>query len=155
MNNLCDGIERHTSLTLKAERQGKARLYVVFANRHKMTLWFPHERLPSYEVDEAARLVVVHYGYFEEFYGAQRERYMLPPMRAVPDAGEHSLEIKDRKLVRLIFASGYRTRLQARVALRAFAKNDVRGEQELDAYLKESCIIRPPEISPEQIPATG
>lgn len=147
MSELCDKLEERTALTLTIDKTDSTRIRFVFANHHEAPLWVPQEKEPAYRVDEQGQAVTISYGYFEDVYGSYREHYMLPPMDMIAPGQQYGWELSNPVLVAKILASGFRTQVRARVALRAFAQSRVRGEQELDAYLKESCVINSAAVS--------
>jgi|SRR5919205_131561 hypothetical protein len=144
MSEPCEEIQRDTKLGLEVGEGFPRRAHVVFGNHTSAPLWFPEESEPGYHFDKESGTVTVSFGFFEELYGRYRAQYMIPPMRAVAPGREYRLEIKDRDLVARLSEADVRARLQARVALKAIEHSNVRGGQDLDSYLRESCVVTYP-----------
>lgn len=122
---------------------------VTFVNRDRSPVWLPQEKTPAYRMDEEKHRLTISYGYFEEVYGPYRERYMLPQMQMVAPDQKYSWEITQSELVTKAFDPGVETIIQARLALHSLRESNVRGQQDLDAYIKSSCVIRSGELTKE------
>jgi hypothetical protein len=147
MNTRCTEILPHTELTFETGIEGSLRhIRLTFTNRSQVPLWIPQEKEPAYRVDAQTQTVTVSYGYFDEVYGRYRGQYMLPPMRMVQPASEYHWQVSDPVLVARVMTPGVRIRIQMRVALRAFSESRVRGAQDLDGYLNDSCVLQSQEF---------
>lgn len=148
MSEVAEKVVQGATLTgVLEEEKGLRWLRIIFVNRGSVPLWLPQEEKPAYRVDAEERTVTISYGYFDEIYGPYQGRYMLPPMEQILPQQEYSWKITDPTLVSKAFAPGMRTYIQARVALRSFKPSRVRGAQELEAYLKESYIVKSLELT--------
>ncbi len=143
MKSDCDQIAHTTSLTIEFDvtpRPGRA--YVHFVNSTHMDLWFPAQEEPAFKADEEAKTLRIWLGYFDEVYGPYRGRYMLPPMRLVPGGRDVRFEIISPELVRMLLERRLSPRLQARLATKALTESRTRGEQPLEDYIRNSCMIQ-------------
>lgn len=142
MIEICKSVVESATLTLNLDIvSGAPRLRFHVTNRGRISLWLPIEQEPSYREDSKANTLTFFYGYFDELYRTHREHYMLPAMQEVRPGQETGWELENATLIANIFRFRYRTQARVRVALRAFPQSRTRGAQDLDGYLKESCVI--------------
>jgi hypothetical protein len=138
----CKDVVQTTILTVNLEKlSSPTRIRLQFTNRGKNSLWLPIEKQPSFRVDERANALTIFYGYFDEVYGGHQEHYILPAMQEAKPGEGKTWDISDRTLIDKALKSGHRVQARMRVALREFRQNRTRGAQDLEGYLKESCVI--------------
>lgn len=138
----CKAVLETTILTLNFDGlSNPPRIRLQFTNRGKSSLWLPIETQPSSRVDERANASTLFYGYFDEVYGSHQEHYMLPAMQEAKPGEVKRWEVNDRTLIDKTLKSGRLVQARMRVALRELPKNRTRGAQDLEGYLKDSCII--------------
>jgi hypothetical protein len=80
-------------------------------------------------------------GYFEKPHGEFKMHYVVPHMQEVSPGKDFRMELTWPELVQAITKGEFKLDLQARVATKEFIYTDVRGEQPLDGYVKNSVVV--------------
>lgn len=138
----CRVIQESTRLTVSFDGTNhKPNLTFQLKNDSTSSLWIPIEPNPSFRMDETHKTVTVFLGYFENIYGQFRGQYMLPAMQELKPGVGRVWSIVDGPLMDKPHKNGYRPYVKLRAAFRNFPQSRTRGEQDLDAYLRESCTL--------------
>ena len=142
MDTQCEHIEGNSDLTFGVDAASEPKkAYVVFANRSKLPLWFPDEQEPAYRPNEKTGTVTVWFGYIEEVYGEYAARYMIPLMRVVPPGSDLKVDLTSPDLIRRVIDTPASIRLAARIATKELRHSQTRGDQPLDDYMRNSCVV--------------
>ena len=143
MEAKCNEIERDTDIKIELNasiKEGQA--YIIFTNRTNTPLWFPSEQEPAFRPDYGAQILHIWFGYYDEVYGECRGSYMVPPMQLVPPGSILKVEITSQTLVNVLFKRNLSIQLQARITTKALTVSKTRGEQPLEDYIENSCILK-------------
>jgi len=130
----------HLSVELE-DKPSPTRAFIRFENKSQASLWFPAVEIPSYRLEPESKAVWVWVGYFDEPMGQLRMHYMVPHLQEVKPGEEFKLEVTWPELVQGLYLRRSGLHLLARVATKDFVYTNVRGEQPLDDYIKNSIVV--------------
>lgn len=119
-----------------------AHAYVRFENNSKVPLWFPISDIPAYKQDKKTKTLWIWLGYFKKPHGEFRMHYVVPHMQKVDPGKTYRAELAWSELAQLIAKGGLTMRMQARVATKAFVFTDIRGDQPLEDYIRNSIVVK-------------
>jgi hypothetical protein len=139
--DLCDEIKQGVTLELEGPAPGADAAALRVANRTGHELWFPAESTPAYRVEAQKERLIFWFGFFEQVYGEHQSQYMLPTMRRLPPGGELRFELQSAAFAAAAAAGVRNVSLGARVATRELPASRVRGQQPLEQYLQNSCVV--------------
>ncbi len=145
----CKKIALETSLGIevKSTKEG-GNAAIIFVNDSSNPLWFPIEAEPAYRLDQDAGVLYIWIGYFDEIYGEYAQKYMLPELRQVEPGKQVKIILTAPKLAQIYLQHALNIQIQARVSVVSLEQSNVRGSQPLPEYLENSCVIKPPIITP-------
>jgi len=115
--------------------------FVRFNNNSKVPLWFPICEDPASRKEDRSKTLWIWLGYFKKPHGEFRMHYVVPHMQEVAPGKDFRMEITSPELAQAIANGGLGLKLRARVATKAFVYTDVRGDQPLDDYVKNSIVV--------------
>jgi hypothetical protein len=115
--------------------------FVVFSNASKATLWLPIQPTPSYRPDEKMHLLTIWFGYFDEVDGSHKGHYMLPAMHPVQPGEKFKFELTSHAIVQELLKTGMKTKIQVRVATKAFPHSRIRNDQPVEDYIHNSLVV--------------
>ena len=116
-----------------------SRVFLVFFNGSKSTLWFPMQSDPAYKPDKDA--LKIWFGYSDEVHGMLMGQYMLPEMHAVRPGKGFKFELTSPLLVQSVLDASMGTTIQVRVATKAFVYSRVRSSQPFQDYIDNSIVF--------------
>jgi hypothetical protein len=127
------------------------KVFVEFFNGSKSTLWFPIELAPAYRPNKKSHLLKIWFGYFDEVNGLHKGQYMLPAMHPVQPGEKFKFELASPSLVQNILKARMKTKIQVRVATKAFTHSRIRNSQPFEDYINNSIVFESEElVAPEQ-----
>jgi RHS repeat-associated protein len=117
--------------------------FVFFSNASESTLWFPIQPTPAYRLDKKSHVLNIWLGYFDEVHGQHEEHYILPSMHPVQPGEKFIFELASPALVQALLKTGTKTKIQVRVATKAFKASRIRNGQPFEDYINNSIVIDP------------
>jgi len=143
MNPQCEKVLKTATVSgVLQEDHSSRRILLHLVNGSDGPLWVPQEADPAYRVDRKGSTLIISYGYDDEVYGSHRAHYMLPPFHLLPKGETFEWYVSSPRLVEIAFQPEFHSVVQVRTAVRHFEQTNVRGAQDLDGYIQNSCVLK-------------